>query len=362
MSICRSRSPIESAVTKKPRVASLILDDGKDAALLATKPSVHALLATVNGRAWSDRHQRILKLLTPDVIRKTMTEKTTDITGHDVYAKPIEGSHQTRYDVVLNWQTNFWHVLCDLKGNLLKVDDQVITDDGMMRSFYSGREGKMLDVGCNTAKNMISAIKHSNGHIDAYGVEYSQDSVDLGVKALGQKHVFQADATKDFITQHGWSGNFGSAICNFVLQHMDPEGVDAVLGNIANSLTCGGEFLTTFKDAPTQEQMEERGMADWSGEVFTADLADKDAYLKNGFVHAVIWDDDYYPGVASNAPPIERDLKVGGPHRRELYFYGLTWMKEVAKKHGLIANEVAVVCDAKIPFSVFSWKVIFVKE
>jgi len=37
-------------------------------------------------------------------------------------------------------------------------------------------------------------------------------------------------------------------------------------------------------------------------------------------------------------------------------------MKEVAKRHGLIAKEVAVVCDAKIPFSMFSWKVIVVKE
>jgi len=103
-------------------------------------------------------------------------------------------------------------------------------------------------------------------------------------------------------------------------------------------------------------------MADWSDEVFTADLADKDAYLKNGFLHAVIWDDDYYVDVTSKAPPIERDLKLAGPHRRELYFYGLAWMKEVAKKHGLLAKEVGVVCHAKIPFSVFNWKVVFVKE
>jgi SAM-dependent methyltransferase len=358
----RALSPAESAVIKKPRVGLTTLGDSKDAALLATKPSVHALLATVNGHTWSDRHQRIMKLLAPDVLRKTMTEEATDITGHDVYAKPDECSHETLYDVVLTWQTNYWHVMCDMDGNSIKVDDHVITDDGMMRNFFSGREGKMLDVGCNTGKNMLSAVKYSNGQIDAYGVEYSQDSVDLGVKALGQKHVFQGDATKDFFTQHGWNGSFGSAICMFVLQHMDPEGVDAVLRNIANSLTVGGEFLTTFKDAPTQDQMEQRGMANWSGEIFTADLADKDAYLTNGFVHTVIWDDDYYPGVASKEPPIERDLQVAGPHRRELYFYSLTWMKQVAKRHGLIAKEVAVVCDAKIPLSVFSWKVIFVKE
>jgi len=348
-----SRAPCpsdETPATKKPRVGSF-----------ATKPSVHALLATVNGQQWFQRYQRIQKLLPPDVLRKTMTEKAVDIVGYDQYAKP-EGETETRYDVVLNWQTNFWHVLCDIDGNADRVDERVITDDCMMRSFYSGRAGKSLDVGCNTGRNMKSAIKHSNGQIDAYGIEYSQDSVDVGVSALGQEHVFQGDATKDFIKQHDWSGKFAFAHCNFVLQHMDPEGVDAVLGNIAKSLRKGGEFLTTFKDAPSKEQMEQLGMADWSDEVFTADLADKDAYLKNGFLHTVIWDDDYYVDVTSKAPPIERDLKLAGPHRRELYFYGLAWMKEVAKKHGLLAKEVGVVCDAKIPFSVFNWKVVFVKE
>jgi SAM-dependent methyltransferase len=345
----------DDLATKKPRVGLLIQGYGKYDLLPATKPSVHALLATVNGQEWYDRHQRIQKLLPPDMLRKTMTEEAVDITGYDVYAKPIEGSTETRYDVVLNWQTNFWHVLCDIDGNSAKVDDQVITDDGMMRCFYSGRTGKMLDVGCNTGKNMMSAIKHSNGQIDAYGIEYSQDSVDLAVKALGQDHVFQGDATQDFVTQHGWSGKFAFAHCNFVLQHMDPEGVDAALGNIAKCLTVGGEFLTTFKDAPTKDQMEQFGMADWSDEVFTADLADKDAYLKNGALHTVIWDDDYYPGVASKAPPVKRDLQVLGPHRRELYFYSLTWMKEVAKKHGLLPKEVGVVCDAKIPLIFVSW-------
>ena len=153
-----------------------------------------------------------------------------------VYAKPTEGSEETRYDVVLNWQENFWHVACDIDGNARTVHDEIITDDGMMRCFYSGRVGKMLDVGCNTGKNMVRAISHSSGGIDAYGVEYSQDSVDLAVKALGHDHVFQGDAAEDFVTQRDWTGKFAFAHCNFVLQHMDPKGVDAALGNISRSL------------------------------------------------------------------------------------------------------------------------------
>jgi len=136
------------------------------------------------------------------------------------------------------------------------------------------------------------------------------------------------------------------------------------LGNIAKCLQVGGEFLTTFKDAPTKKQMEQLGMGKWSHEVFTADLpfGDEAAYCKDGYLHTVIWDDDYYPGVTSKSPPLERDLQLAGPHRRELYFYSLAWMTQTAKKHGMIVREVGVVSDAKMPFSVFSWKVVFVKE
>jgi len=103
-------------------------------------------------------------------------------------------------------------------------------------------------------------------------------------------------------------------------------------------------------------------MGHLSDEVFTADLSDKDFYVTNGYLQAVIWDDDYYPGVASKSPPAERDLQLHGPHLRELYFYSLDWMKQHAKKYGLIAKQVGVVSDAKMPFSVFSWKVVFEKR
>jgi len=334
---------------------------GTDASL-PVDASVHAFLATVNGNEWYHRYQRIQRLLQPDVLRKTLTERAADITGFDVYAKPEEGCTETRYDVVLNWQTNFWHVMCNLDGTAKKFDEQVVTDDGMMKAFYGGRSGKMLDVGCNTGKNMLSAIKYSDSKIDAYGIEYSQDSVDLAVKALGEDHVFQGDATADFVSQHDWHGKFDWAHCNFVLQHMDPAGVDAALANISKCLVAGGEFLTTFKDAPSREKLLMCGMGEWADEIFIADLDEKEAYCRDGYLHTVIWDDDYYPGVTSASPPVERDLQKPGPHRRELYFYGLDWMKDVAKKHGLVARDVGVVCDAKMPFSVFSWKVIFVKE
>jgi len=37
-------------------------------------------------------------------------------------------------------------------------------------------------------------------------------------------------------------------------------------------------------------------------------------------------------------------------------------MKQHAENHGLIPKEVGVVIDAKMPFSVFAWKVVFVKN
>jgi SAM-dependent methyltransferase len=354
----RAASPAKT----EPATKRVCLPASGDDSAPATKSSVHALLADKNGSEWYARYKKIQTLLTPDVLSKTLTTKVEDITGFDAYAKPSEGDTETRYDVVLNWQENYWHIPCDAEGVARDVDAIMITDDGMMKAFYTGRAGKSLDAGCNTGKNMLRAIDHSNGKIDTYGIEYSQDSVDLAVKALGSDHVFQGDATKDFVTQRGWEGKFAFAHCNFVLQHMDPEGVDAALGNIAKSLAVGGEFLTTFKDAPTKGQMEQRGMGHWSQEVFSATMHDEEAYVKDGYLHTVIWDDDYYPGVTSKTPPCERDLQMAGPHRRELYFYSLPWIVKTAKKYSMVPKEVAVVCDAKMPFSVFSWKVTFAKE
>lgn len=325
--------------------------------------SVHQAIATANGEEWEARYKKIQVLLPADTFRSALDGGQTDLIGESVYAKPSDADTETRYDVVLNWQTNYVHAICDVDGCLLRVEPEILTDDGMMRGFYAGRKGRALDVGCNTGKNMMSAIKYSEGLVDIYGVEYSEDSTRIAAGLLGADHAFLGDAAGDYVDEHKWVGHFTLAHCTFVLQHMPPQGVDAALRNIARSLAAGGEFLTTFKDAPTMERLAQLGMGDWCDEIFTADVVGmQDAYGQDGYIHASIWDDDYYPGVASLDPPAERDLEAPGPHRRELYFYSLDWMKQHAQQYGLVAKEVGVVADAKIPFSVFSWKVVFAKN
>jgi SAM-dependent methyltransferase len=329
----------------------------------AGKLSVHEHISTTNGNDWFERYQKVQSLIQPDVLRKYVTASDTDITGHAVYAKPEEGSEETRYDFVLdNWQSNYLYADCDTNGALVKMHEGNFTDELLMQSFYSHRYGRALDIGCNTGKNMMMVQQLRADQVECYGLEYSQDSVEIAAKNFGRDRVFWGDATSDFVSKHGWEGHFSLAHCTFVLQHMPPSGVDAALRNIARCLTKGGEFMTTFKDAPTADQLTKLGMEAWVAETFTADLADKEAYLRDGYIHAVIWDDDYYPGVASPSPPSERDLSAPGPHRREMYFYGLNWMKKHAAQYGLVAKEVGVVSDAKMPFSAFSWKVVFEKK
>lgn len=75
---------------------------------------------------------------------------------------------------------------------------------------------------------------------------------------------------------------------------MTPIQVTEVLRNISGSLTTNGELLITFKDAPTKQQMHELKMAKWADEVFTADTAASvTSYLQDGYLRAVMWDDDY---------------------------------------------------------------------
>jgi len=328
----------------------------------AGKLSVHEHLSNATGKDWLERYHKVQSLIQPEVLRKYVANTSTDIAGDAVYAKPEEGSEETRYDdVVTKWQQNYLSADCDTNGNLVEVC-KASSDESLMQSFYTGREGRALDIGCNTGKNIMTVQHLTANKVECYGLEYSQDSVQIAAKNLGQDKVFWGDATSDFASKHGWQGYFNLAHCTFVLQHMPPSGVDAALCNMARCLAKGGELMTTFKDAPTAEQLTKLGMEAWVGETFTADLADKEAYLRDGYMHAVIWDDDYYPGVTSSSPPSGRDLSAPGPHRREMYFYGLQWMKDHAAQYGLVAKEVGAVWDAKIPFSVFTWKVVFEKQ
>jgi len=217
---------------------------------------------------------------------------------------------------------------------------------------------KVLDLGCNTGKNMSRAKTYSST-AEVFGIEYSADSVGLARALHGQDHVFQGDASMNFVDEHSWAGAFDAVQCTAVIQHMTPQQVESCFGHIARCLAIGGEFLLTFKDAPTKQQLREWSMDSWVDEVFTSDLVSREEYSRDGFIRAVMWDDDYYPGVTTDSPPETRDLSSCGIHRREFVFYSLEWVKSVAKQHGLLAKHLEVQTDSKIPFSAFHWMIVF---
>jgi len=284
--------------------------------------------------------------------------------GQGIYAdsdehEKTDGQH-TNYDIVNTWQVNFVRGVCRLDGTLLAVSDACWSDDAMSKAFYSTRpHSKVLDVGCNTGKNLMRALNYSGQGSEVFGIEFSEDSVAVARKVLGESCAFQGDAAANFVDDHNWSQTFTAVQCTAVLQHLTPEQVDAALGNMAQCLRPDGEILLTFKDAPTKQQLTEMKMNAWVDDVFTADLIDINGYLSNGFLRAVMWDDDYYPGVTSSSPPIHRDLTLEGLHRREFVFYSLQWIKTTALKYGLVATELGVMPDSKIPLGAFHWMVIF---
>lgn len=220
----------------------------------------------------------------------------------------------------------------------------------------------------------------------------------------------QGDSAGDFIVQKKWNGKFDVAHFTAVAQHLTPSNLKKTLRNIALGLKSptagvagqtGGELLMTFKDAPTVKQLKANGMEAWTSEIFTADQASTyvdeedtsstesfdastrsskspsprprkkskrvphgpmESYLSQGYLTAVMWDDDYYPGVVGNlridAP---RDRNLSGSHKREFNFYSLDFMKALALECGLVAESVEIHPDSKIPFSAAHWRVIFRK-
>lgn len=154
----------------------------------------------------------------------------------------------------------------------------------------------------------------------------------------------------------------------------------------------------TFKDAPTKEQLKAFGMDMLVGQIFMfdndsvdiqsdsdatlSDLSDtttneepapkkpknvmrgtKELYLSQGYITAVMWDDDYYPGVVGSRQTDKfRDPALPGSHKREFNFYSLEFMKTLALKCGLVVKSVMMHFDSKIPFSAAHWCVIFEKN
>jgi SAM-dependent methyltransferase len=206
---------------------------------------------------------------------------------------------------------------------------------------------------------MTRALQHGGPGTEVFGIEFSSDSVAVAQQTHGKDRAFQGDASANFVDEHGWNQQFSIAQCTAVLQHMTPEQVQLALHNMSRCLKPGGELLLTFKDAPTKDQLANMGMGSWADQVFTADIADKKGYLRDGFLRAIMWDDDYYPGVTSENPPQSRDLAFPGIHRREFVFYSLEWMKAKALQCGFVAEHVEVMPDSKIPFSAFHWMVVF---
>jgi len=328
--------------------------------------SIGEIIAMANGRAWLGRRDNIKKIVTSEAVRQHLfinsQENSTDLSGHDVYANATEqqDGKNTNYDIVNAWQFNYVRGKCALNGQLLELSGLCYNDDAMFGSFHSSRPAStVLDIGCNTGKNMTRALQHGGPGTEVFGIEFSPDSVAVAQQTHGKHRAFQGDASADFVDAHGWNRQFSTAQCTAVLQHMTPEQVQLALQNMSRCLKPGGELLLTFKDAPTMEQLANMGMENWTDQVFTADMADIKGYLRDGFLRAIMWDDDYYPGVTSQNPPQDRDLASPGIHRREFFFYSLEWMKSKAMQCGFVAEHVEVMPDSKIPFSALHWMVVF---
>lgn len=325
---------------------------------------VHEQIGFVNGGAWLNRWKQVNELVTPSVLRERVTsvfqEFDTDLVGSGVYAKESDADSQTRYDIVNAWQVNYVRARCAADGSVLGAELQSYSDEDLFREFYGPRQARcVLDVGCNTGKNLARAALYGGPSTEVWGIEYSGDSARIAQAAHGADRIVQGDASGDFVTTHGWEQKFTAVQCTAVLQHMSPKQVEAALSNMARSLKADGELLLTFKDAPTANQLQARGMGAWAHGVFSADHASPEQYLKDGYIRAVMWDDDYYPEVASRNPPAERDLALPGLHRREFVFYSLEWIIARASTHGLQPTDVEVHLDSKIPCSALHWKVVF---
>jgi len=331
-----------------------------------TKLSIAEVIATANGSAWLGRHQSIRKIVTPEALRQHLSadaqDNSTELAGQGMYANAADqqDGKNTNYDIVNAWQVNYVRGECALDGKLLALSGICYNDEAMFGNFHSSRPAsKVLDIGCNTGKNMTRALQHGGPGTEVFGIEFSSDSVAVAQHTHGKDHVFQGDASANFVDEHEWNNQFSAAQCTAVLQHMTPEQVQLTLQNMSRCLRPGGELLLTFKDAPTKDQLANMGMGFLADQVFTADITDKDGYLRDGFLRAVMWDDDYYPGVTSENPPQTRDLALPGIHRREFIFYSLEWIKSKAMQCGFVADHVEMMPDSKIPFGAFHWMVVF---
>jgi len=330
------------------------------------RASISETIGSVNGKTWMKRREHVGTMVLRDFYEGFGgLQSEARLRGQSVYAnssvhKNGEQSQQTNYDIVNSWQVNYVRGVCGMDGSLLAVSEKCWSDDAMFGGFYTTRpRSKVLDVGCNTGRNMARALRYGGGNTEVVGIEYSADSVAVAQQEFGETRVFLCDAASTFVEEYNWMQGFSVVQCTAVLQHMTPDQVDAAMANMSKCLRIGGELLLTFKDAPTKQQLTMQGMGAWTDQVFTSDLVGRESYLADGFLRAVMWDDDYYPGVTSDTPPQYRTMFESGMHCREFVFYSLSWMKSTAAKYGLYPKEIEVMPDSKIPLSALHWMVVF---
>jgi 2-polyprenyl-3-methyl-5-hydroxy-6-metoxy-1,4-benzoquinol methylase len=209
--------------------------------------NISAIIGSVNGKEWLKRRSFVPTLVTPQIhVLLSGMQSDESLKGQGVYAASDAKTEvqNTNYDIVNSWQVNFVRCMCNLDGVLLSVNEECWSDDAMFKSFHSNRShATVLDVGCNTGKNMLRAIQYAGKGIEVFGIEFSPDSVAVAQEAFGKEHAIQGDASTNLVDQHGWSGRFSAVQCTAVLQHMTPAQVDAVVANMSRCLKSGGELL-----------------------------------------------------------------------------------------------------------------------
>jgi len=365
-------------------------------------PSIGDIIAQANGQDWLQRYKAVRANPVFCCGSLALVEGTEDLAGVSNYSNFVasDGAHDaTFYEIVNRWQVNYVCGLCALDGKLKAVQPRFYSDELMFADFYATRpEGLViLDVGCNTGLNLRRALKYSSGAEEnlarlhcGFGIEYSTDSASKAKEVFGDEAIVQGDSAGDFIVQKKWKGKFDVAHFTAVAQHLTPDNLNKTLRNIALGLKPSGELLMTFKDAPTVCELKAKGMEGWTSEVFTSTSApdtvstDDDTesaddasrpwkqtkiieqgpqtYSSQDFLTAVMWDDDYYPGVVGSSKiGASRDLGLPGDHKRKFNFYSLDYMKASALECGLVAESVEVHPDSKIPFGAIHWRVVFRK-
>ena len=181
---------------------------------------IHEMISEANGEKWFQRYAEVDDKLKGDAPESNPS--TDDVTGAGVYSSnPDAEGAVTEYNIVNAWQANYVRGVCSVDGNLL-IAPTPWSDEACFKDFYATREGAtVLDLGCNTGKNMERAQRYGGQGTDVYGLEYSLDSVEIARATWvnlrsrhdGEERVFQGDASANWVDAHAWEGKFTVVQC-----------------------------------------------------------------------------------------------------------------------------------------------------